>query len=124
MIYPVNALSDADLERRVRNYLATHGVRASDGLQVGVNQGVVTLRGQLSSESAHWLAVSCGRRVAGVVTLIDQLHVIPRAKIANRQVAANRPSWMLDYLRNDSLPRETGYEYDPDHEPSVARRRL
>ncbi len=124
MTHLVNALSDADLERRVRNYLAKHGMAANDGPQVEVNQGVVTLRGRLSSESARWLAVSCGRRVAGVVTLIDQLRVIPRPKIANRRVAVNCPSWMLDYLRNASLPQETGYEYDPDHEPSVARRRL
>ncbi len=125
MIYPVNALSDADLERRVRNYLAAHGIGDNEGLEVEVNQGVVTLNGRVPSESARWLAVSCGRRVAGVVTLVDQLHVIPRPKIAHRQVAANYPSWMLDYQRNASLPQETGYEYDdPNHEPSAARRRL
>lgn len=66
---------DRDLERRVVNYLAQQHFPQLHAVQVKARQGVVTIRGDVSSFYERQLCIHCCQRVAGVVRLNDQIKV-------------------------------------------------
>ena len=76
---------DAELENRVRLYLARVG-RTVEHLRVEVHGGVVTLRGRVPSYYTRQLAIACAQRVAGVRKINDQIRalvpLVPQLKIS------------------------------------------
>lgn len=69
--------ADRDLEQRVRNFLATRQYPALKAIIVEAKQGVVTLRGQVSSFYEKQLSFLFSSRVAGVIRLVDEIAVAP-----------------------------------------------
>ena len=67
--------ANADLERRVAAYLATRSHLSFRRLTVFASQGTVTLSGRLSSYHERQVALESVRRVAGVLKIVDQVHV-------------------------------------------------
>ena len=91
---------DRDLERRVLNYLLERGVPALRSIRVEADNGRVILRGRVQSFYHKQLCLSCCRRVAGVVTLIDEVLVPPPAP--------STPAAVFDWHCDRSgLPAET-----------------
>lgn len=66
---------DHDLEHRVINYLAQQHFPQLHAVEVRARQGVVTIRGCVSSFYERQLCIHCCQRVAGVVRLNDQIEV-------------------------------------------------
>ena len=67
--------ADIELERRVRAFLEHRGIASLDHVRLAVRGGAVILRGNVESRrEALSLADYC-RRVAGVLKVIDILHV-------------------------------------------------
>ena len=73
-------LHNQDLARRVANYLLGHKLPNLRHIEVESDRGTVTLRGKVFSYYQKQLCLNCSRRVAGVITLIDQIDVVPRAR--------------------------------------------
>lgn len=73
--------ADRDLERRVVNYLWSKHVPSLRHVAVEVDNGVVTVRGQVRSFYEKQLLSHCCRRVAGVVGLVDDVEVDATAGI-------------------------------------------
>ena len=71
---------DRDLERRVANYLLGHKLPTLRHIEVESDRGTVTLRGRVFSFYQKQLCINCSRRVAGVMTLIDQIDVVSGAR--------------------------------------------
>lgn len=71
------ATRDRDLERRVMNYLHGRQVSAMRRISIQANNGTVTLRGAVPSFYQKQLCISCSRRVAGVINLVDHIEVAP-----------------------------------------------
>jgi len=67
---------DRDLERRLVNYLLGYKMPALRQVRVEVDNGTVVLRGTVSSYHQRQLCINCCRRVAGVIKLVDQIHVV------------------------------------------------
>ena len=66
---------DADLERRIANYLLGHKIPALKEIEVHSDRGEVTLRGHVASFYQRQLCISCCRHVAGVIDVIDKIQV-------------------------------------------------
>ena len=66
---------DRDLERRIVNYLYTRQVSVARAISVQADNGTVTLRGEVFSFYQKQLCISCSRRVAGVLGLVDEIEV-------------------------------------------------
>jgi osmotically-inducible protein OsmY len=75
MVTKSTTSSDRDLERRVLGYLCEKHVPSFRRLTVEACDGVVTLRGRVSSFYEKQLAHHCCRRVAGVTRLVDAMEV-------------------------------------------------
>lgn len=72
--------ADEQLARRVASFLsATVGPAATD-ITLGVRQGQVVLRGNVSSLAVKSQLETHSRRVAGVLSVVNQLRVAPRAE--------------------------------------------
>jgi osmotically-inducible protein OsmY len=71
----LNAHEDRDLERRIRHFLTDKNYAALGGVDIRAQKGMVTLRGRVTSFYEKQLAISCARRVAGVIGLNDELEV-------------------------------------------------
>ena len=69
-----------DLARRVANYLLGYKLPHLRNIEVESDRGTVTLRGRVVSYYQKQLCINCSRRVAGVITLIDQIDVVPSPK--------------------------------------------
>ena len=67
--------SDADILQRVVSYLSCKGLDGIHELDIEVHDGIVTLSGYVESSHQRQVAVNSCQRVAGVVHLIDQLHI-------------------------------------------------
>jgi osmotically-inducible protein OsmY len=70
--------SDLDLTRRVTTFLSTRHRPGLRTLEVESRNGVVTLRGRVSTFYEKQLSAQLARRVAGVVRLVDQVVVSQR----------------------------------------------
>ena len=67
--------NDLDLARRVENYLHSKQVRSLKSVAVEADGGRVVLRGDVGSFYEKQLCLSCTRRVAGVLDLVDEIEV-------------------------------------------------
>ncbi len=75
-------IADSDLERRIAAYLASRSFLSFRRLKVSARDGVVTLAGRLSSFHEKQVARESCRRVAGVLRVVDAIHVGPRAPVS------------------------------------------
>lgn len=66
---------DADLERRIANFLIGQKIPALKGIEVHSDRGEVTLQGRVASFYQRQLCISCCRHVAGVIDVIDRIQV-------------------------------------------------
>lgn len=66
---------DEDVLWRVESYLESKHFPAFRGLHVSVQQGVVTITGQVKNYHERQVALNCCLRVAGVLELVDQIQV-------------------------------------------------
>jgi len=78
---PLNGLAfceatDRDLESRISNFLCHQYRQALSALEIEARNGDVTLRGQVSTYYEKQLAISCCRRVAGVLSVDCSVDVI------------------------------------------------
>lgn len=67
--------SDDDLRQRVARFLSSRHFPAFRKIQVDVEHGTVTLRGRVCSFYEKQVALTTCQRVAGVLTLIDDIAV-------------------------------------------------
>ena len=72
---PAVADGDAQLTRRVVNYLAQQQRPALRRVHVECSDGCVLLRGRLPSFYEKQLCLSACQRVAGVLRIVDELKV-------------------------------------------------
>lgn len=64
--------SDADLRRRVVNFLHVRQVPGTPTIRIDVQHGIVIVRGSLPSPQAKRVCLECCRHVAGVAGLKDE----------------------------------------------------
>lgn len=75
---------DWDLKQRVVNFLGQKQVARRDQVRVDVTEGLVTLHGYVRSFYEKQLIISACQRVAGVISIIDNVQVLDAAEIANQ----------------------------------------
>jgi len=66
---------DEDLQQRVARFLISRHFPAFRNLEVDVEHGAVTLTGKLDSYYEKQVALTSCQRVAGVLTLVDEIAV-------------------------------------------------
>lgn len=81
--------ADRELQARIVGYLLARNAPAIGQVEVEANNGTVTLRGQVRTFYQRQLCVHCCLRVAGVVQLIDQIHVMDEADEADAALRRN-----------------------------------
>lgn len=67
--------ADRQLERRVRNFLEGLNLPALRGLEVHVCNGAAVIRGRVRTFYHKQLATSCCQRVAGVLSVLNEVRV-------------------------------------------------
>lgn len=67
---------DWDLKQRVVNFLRQKHVMRGENVRVDVADGLVTLRGHVRTYYERQLLISACRRVAGVISIVDELDVV------------------------------------------------
>jgi hypothetical protein len=82
------AVDDASLTTAVQSRLSGDSALASEPIQTGVQNGIVTLNGTVSSEAARSLAAADAAQVNGVKTVVNNLSVQPPAAVAAAAPAA------------------------------------
>jgi hypothetical protein len=80
--------ADSELAKRVRIFLVNSRGELG-GLEVQVQDGVVTLAGSVPTFYLRQLATACARRVAGVRNIIDGIEVFDH--VADGHEMPNRP---------------------------------
>ena len=70
-----SAQQNLELAQRVENYLHSKQVRSLRNVAVEADHGRVVLSGSVGSFYEKQLCLSCTRRVAGVVDLVDKIRV-------------------------------------------------
>lgn len=68
-------VADKDLEARVKNFLIGYRMPTLSQVRVEADHGAVRLRGKVNSFFQKQLCLSCCRRVAGVLRVVDELDV-------------------------------------------------
>ena len=71
------ATNNAELERRIANFLCQRRVPGRECLQLNVCGGVVAVSGKIPTRYARWLCIESCRRVAGVLRVIDNVKIEP-----------------------------------------------
>jgi BON domain-containing protein len=71
------ASNNAELERRLANFLFQCRVPGRECIQLNVYGGVVAVSGRIPTRYAKWLCIECCRRVAGVIRVIDNVKIEP-----------------------------------------------
>ena len=71
------ASNNAELERRLANFLFQRRVPGRECIQLNVYGGVVAVSGRIPTRYAKWLCIECCRRVAGVIRVIDNVEIEP-----------------------------------------------
>jgi hypothetical protein len=69
------AVDDGSLMKEVQSRLSSDSVLSSESIQPGVQNGVVTLNGKVSSEAARSLAAADVAQVQGIKTVVNNLTV-------------------------------------------------
>jgi osmotically-inducible protein OsmY len=67
--------SDEQIWEDVHDQLAAHHDVDATGIEVGVDEGEVTLTGRVDSREAKWLAEEVVRAIAGVVDVHNKLRI-------------------------------------------------
>lgn len=67
--------SDLDLTRRTALVLYARGICGAEQVVISSNGGIVVLCGEVESSRAKWQCIECCRHVAGVMRIVDQLHI-------------------------------------------------
>ena len=67
--------ADRHLERRIRNFLEGLKLPALRGLEVQVRNGAAVIRGRVRTFYHKQLATSCCQRVAGVLSVLNEVRV-------------------------------------------------
>jgi osmotically-inducible protein OsmY len=70
--------NDAELEERIRIFLDQRNVPSLRRLNVSAENGTVHLRGKVRSFYEKQLCLSCCKRVAGVMRVVDDIKVDKR----------------------------------------------
>jgi osmotically-inducible protein OsmY len=70
---------DADLEGRIRIFLAQKNVSALQRIAVSASEGTVRVRGRVHSFYEKQLCLNCCQHVAGVIRVIDEIEVENKA---------------------------------------------
>lgn len=71
----MTGMRDADLKQRVVNFLQQKNVMRRDNVFVDVQEGLVTLGGRVGTYYEKQLFLSACQRVAGVVSVVDNIAV-------------------------------------------------
>ena len=71
------ASNNAELERRLANFLFQRRVPGRECVQLNVYGGVVAVSGRIPTRYAKWLRIECCRRVAGVIKVTDNVSIEP-----------------------------------------------
>ena len=66
---------DDDVKQRVSRFLSSRHFPAFRNIDVGVEHGAVTLTGEVESYYEKQVALTSCQRVAGVLTLVDEIDV-------------------------------------------------
>jgi hypothetical protein len=69
------ATADRQLERRIRNFLESRNLPALRDLTVEVRNGAAVITGRVSTFYHKQLATSCCQRVAGVLSVLNEVRV-------------------------------------------------
>jgi len=85
---PATTVDDASLTTSVQQRISGDGAISSEPIQTSVQNGIVTLNGQVSNEAARTLAANDAAAVTGVSKVINNLLVAPAAP----PVATNTPA--------------------------------
>ena len=67
---------DCDVQSRVQSFLRSRHFPTFQELDVDVHNGAVTLSGEVQSYYEKQVALNSCRRVAGVLTLVDEIDVL------------------------------------------------
>ncbi|RZU40574.1 BON domain-containing protein [Edaphobacter modestus] len=115
---------DASLSTAVQSRLSSDGALASESIQAGVQNGVVTLNGNVSSEAARSLAAADVAQVAGIKTVVNNLSVQTAAPVAAAPPPPETPAPQPEPKAKKALPkpvekRKTGPA--PIERPEVAQ---
>jgi hyperosmotically inducible protein len=73
-----NELTDSGITASLKTQFLANGDLRHEDISVDTNNGVVTLKGHVSTVSEHDLAVDMARHTAGVARVEDDLIVVPR----------------------------------------------
>lgn len=73
---------DWDMKQRLINFLRQKEVLRRDNVRVDVTEGLVTLSGFVHSFYEKQLLISACQRVAGVISIIDDLIVVDTKQAA------------------------------------------
>jgi outer membrane biosynthesis protein TonB len=79
---PAPAVDDAGLTTAVQSRLSSDSALSNESIQAGVQNGIVTLNGTVSSEAARSLAAADVAQVAGIKTVVNDLSVQAAAPVA------------------------------------------
>jgi osmotically-inducible protein OsmY len=82
--------SDRELSNRVRVFLAGLRLPGLRGVTVDIDCGVATVGGTVNSFHEKQLATNCCQRVAGVVGVVNEIHVVPHATFSAPPVERRR----------------------------------
>jgi hypothetical protein len=93
--------SDAELERRIANFLYQRHVPGKERIRLVAYQGVVAVSGQIPTRSAKWLCMECCRRVAGVLRVIDNVEIKPAVNERPMPVAIRGKNENLQKCQSD-----------------------
>ncbi|WP_051978975.1 BON domain-containing protein [Edaphobacter aggregans] len=74
---------DASLTQAVQNRLSGDSALSTESIQTSVQNGVVTLNGNVSNEAARSLAAADASQIAGIKTVVNNLLVQPPAPVAD-----------------------------------------
>ena len=89
---PASTVDDASLTTSVQQRISGDGAISSEPIQTSVQNGIVTLNGQVSNEAARTLAANDAAAVTGVAKVINNLLVAPAAPVAANTPAPEPPA--------------------------------
>jgi hypothetical protein len=129
------AVDDGSLNKEIQSRLSSDGALASESIQAGVENGVVTLNGTVSSEAARSLAAADVAQISGIKTVVNNLSVqapapmaavpppavAPKPKVERKPERADNSSAERRRARHPApIERETAETVPPPPPPQPA----
>lgn len=84
-------ISDKTIDQKLSQELSARGMRSPCKIVVRTAKGVVTLSGDIEFEHQRNTAVQTARRLDGVSSVVDRLHVRPRTLQRNQVLGPEVP---------------------------------